>query len=1250
MAPPPMRTAPRWLFSSIALVLAAATGCARPDPKVPGVSPPSGVEKTFVAAIHAEMNDPQDPEPYLDAVDAAVDNAGDPTAIAVLVASLDVLVDGGGRGPQPIAHRSREAFQEIAVRLREAWGALDGKSAQNAPLIKGLIARSLYGMALFTGETGGAKVWFGRRGCVSEAMVVGPLDTSPLVALTGPAKTPATGPMPSQFASPGTFNPALSAVVPADGCSLGVRGASDKPGLREVVLHIDNPSDQRLSFLMSTGATTVLEVGGVKVAERKYDAGWSSLLVMGHAAVSKGVVRVVVRVADKQDAGDIELVVLDGEGNAMPVRAPAAGEEATVKPTEPVEIALGSVAQSPSDASLTVGAAALLAVGDARRAEHLIERSLLETREGRDAALHLVWMRALERASDMADWKRIELTRASVDEIKKTKPDAWEAKVVAAELLQRRKGPDGTFEALVELGVTKPDADLSKLDVMELQLALNLAGQANLLDLAERIYGEIAQRAPGSPLVAGLDASMHPRAGRDWQKLACDGGLSKASTSCADAKAGLGDRKGALEELVRLRELTSSPRAYLFMEMDYRQKMGDDKAALAIYEKMLPWERSTSSILAILARMGKKEEAKAYAMRELVKDPSRPFTMQSVGLAFNEPSEDAKKFEEEGRAIVEADRKSPKLPGAATAVLKHVEHYGMDADGFMRVVLYDLKRVSGTTDVAQSFYLEQPMIDGRGYPNMLRRRVHKVDGRVLEAAMGDMSQLEKGDYVEHYLEGYYLPNELGEYTVDTPDLLPERTSVADAEIVLRLPESFKATFWTHAMLGKPVEEVKGGYRFMRYKLTNLAPRKIEDGLPWLERGVRISFGTQTWEKVGRAVGENMLGLNDSDPFIARFAKEAAKPDATGAPPTAQLDEAALVGRVVDHVGKTIKIASGGYELGDSSSFSAGGGHAQPIRWMVDDAMGSRTWILYSVLRELGVKVDLAVAETEPFSAAPNFPPHPGRFRKPLVIARLASGDVWIDADVQGPPLPPGRVSPELKGRSAILSGGQIIPVPVRQDETVDEAKVDLALDAQGTAKGTISLSLRGGQAQSLADAFNYVVGEDRRNMLRSVVQSWVPWASVDDVKLSSKEGSWEVSIVAAVTIPGLGSIEGKEGKTWVLPGIEPARQGTLAQIYASKAERESALNIDWPIQYKLTRRIKLPAGAKIEKLASGLEQKGDVLGAQRSIRVDGDTIVEDFVMNLPTGTVEAEGYRKFLDDVQAVDSGFLAGTRVRVKP
>jgi hypothetical protein len=152
------------------------------------------------------------------------------------------------------------------------------------------------------------------------------------------------------------------------------------------------------------------------------------------------------------------------------------------------------------------------------------------------------------------------------------------------------------------------------------------------------------------------------------------------------------------------------------------------------------------------------------------------------------------------------------------------------------------------------------------------------------------------------------------------------------------------------------------------------------------------------------------------------------------------------------------------------------------------------------------------------------------------------------------------------------------------------------------------------------------------------------------VKLSSKEGSWEVGLSAEVTIPGFGSVEGKEGKTWILPGIEPARRGTLAQIYASKAERESALNIDWPVQYRISRRIKLPAGASVDKLATGVDQKGQHLAAQRQVKVEGDTIVEEFSMNLPTGTVDAASYRAFLNDVQAVDSGFQAGIRVKVKP
>jgi len=70
--------------------------------------------------------------------------------------------------------------------------------------------------------------------------------------------------------------------------------------------------------------------------------------------------------------------------------------------------------------------------------------------------------------------------------------------------------------------------------------------------------------------------------------------------------------------------------------------------------------------------------------------------------------------------------------------------------------------------------------------------------------------------------------------------------------------------------------------------------------------------------------------------------------------------------------------------------------------------GSRSWLVLRALRELGVPSDLMVAESNPFSADPAFPPHFGRFTHPLVVAHVGGQDVWIDADVEGPPLPAGR--------------------------------------------------------------------------------------------------------------------------------------------------------------------------------------------------------------------------------------------------
>lgn len=65
-----------------------------------------------------------------------------------------------------------------------------------------------------------------------------------------------------------------------------------------------------------------------------------------------------------------------------------------------------------------------------------------------------------------------------------------------------------------------------------------------------------------------------------------------------------------------------------------------------------------------------------------------------------------------------------------------------------------------------------------------------------------------------------------------------------------------------------------------------------------------------------------------------------------------------------------------------------------------------------------------------------------------------------------------------------------------------------------------------------------------------------------------------------------------------------------------------------------------PEGVRIEDARLEALRKGSY----------GPVIEEDFALSLPTGTVPAEAYQGFVDNVRSIDDGFMAGTRVRVKP
>ncbi|MGK3984817.1 hypothetical protein WME99_17355 [Sorangium sp. So ce136] len=1275
------------LALALALAAAAPAGCA-PRGAASPLATDAPLPAAFAAAMEAEIASSAAAAPYLDAIERAVDAPGDEGALATVFASLDALVFGAGTasGPDPdasaIAFRSREALPEVARRLQRAWAFADvaGRGERALPFVRSALASALHRVALHVGDDAAAATWGARRGCAGEAALVGPLDPAPLQSLARPSPVSSAPGAPLARSYPGIAPFAASAspiVVRADACAIDVDAVSALQGTRAVVVDLHNPVAQRVSLALASSSAAVLEVGGVTAIQRDYASGGAQVTRLATVEAQPGTLRVVVRVAQKGDGGVIELGAWGENGLPLRARAPRPGAAATAAASQPTPVDLAPAPRG-GPAAVEVAAAALLALGDARAAEHLLDpagdgpagdgaargpaapASQAAARAPRAPRHDLLYARAIRRVGDLPETQVVERTRAALERVLAAWPASWEARLYEAELAERRGGQgEGTMAALRELGVkvappgpggvkapAVPDADR-----MVLAELATLARRAGVTDVAEAAYTKLAAAAPGSALLATVDDRIHGRVGADAVKAACNGGLDRSGTACLGALLGASDRNAVLAEIQRLRRLRRAPDALRDVELRERVARGDLRGALAVYDAMAPGERVMLEALGLAAGRGDVRAARGRLARDRTTARDTPAGIGPIARALGLTPDPAPPLEAEGRKLVLEDQAKAFLPGAATAVLRHVERFTISPDGLVHYVTYDLRRVSGTTDVAQGAVAYGPLIEGRGAARLLRRRIHKRDGRILapDAASNasqdhsDLSQLEQGDYVEQVTEGYALPGDSGQLVIDTWDLLPERTSVREAEIEVRRPSSLRLAVWSHPLLGAAEQRTEGGSTVSVWRIKDQPPRRIEDGVPRMEMGVGVSLGTQTWGHVGAAIDENIRALADRDPYMTRWAREAAGPERAPSP--------ALLERVVAAAGKAVKVA-GGAELSDMAALLGGGPQRTTARAMIELGQGSRSWVIYRALRELGVRADLAIAETEPFSSSADFPPHVGRFRHPLVVARLPGGDVWIDADVEGPPLPPGRISPELRGRAAMLPGGELVTVAGTSGETGDEVDLRLTVDAQGNAAGTFTILLHGRAAQALSEAFETVVGTARREMLRGVVLGWLPWADVEDVVVSSTEGSWEVALRAAVTIHGFARPEGKDGAAWTLPGLEPvhlvfprAFTGTLGATYASRGARKSALAIETALQYHVRRRIELPAGYAVARAPEGVRVEHAGLAASRKGSY-GAAIEEDFALSLPTGTVAIDEYRAFVERVQAVDSGFMAGIRV----
>ena len=1231
-----------WVFLGIA-------ACGGPPAATAPAAVPSELPRAFREAFREEATG--DPEKakraYLHVIELAVEGDESPWALAATSAAADALVLRTVSELSGISQDDALAFRtKKDESLSTALAALAERA--HGPFVRGTLALALEELAEHGGDAAAAHKWRRARGCAEEATVVGPLAWTSVTGVGESAPLDrADGRVEAAYASPFTFGAPLQPTVARGwSCSLHLDTVPGV-GVRAVVVDVEVPRAQRIGVAMRAHNAATLVAGGRVVLERPFELGVDGVRQRVLLDVPAGTLRLVAKVAPGEESSVVELDAWDDWGDPLRMHAPAAGEAANVA------LAFGAATSYPVPSAegtdaLLLSAAANLADSNPRTAE----RALHEVRN-KEPELALVYARAIETARDLFPVKKSERGRAAYERVLEAWPGAWEAILGHAVLQAARRGAsDAKLELVKDIDAHRGQAGPFAAPLLD-ALDAATSAEARLLDRAaaalERAKGSLA----GTALLAELDRVAVDRLGVDWVARLCSPPpeAPRNTVDCFTALRSSGERAAAAKELERLRALVGTSQWAKDVSLSEALLSGDFSSARAIYGATPPGERTLSALYAI---GGGDVAERTRALRAASPAaPDSPAVLSSIARALGD--DPLVEFAGLSERLTAEDRKSPTLPGSATAILAHTERYDVGADGLVHAIFYDLRRVSGTADVDQNAEAAGPSLTGRATMRPLRRRIFKKDGRVLEPdrsqnasqAHADLAQLEKGDAVEAIYESFALPGDTGDIGLDTPDLLPDRTGVQDAQIEIVLPRELKVSMWSHPLLGKPEESATpDGRRKLRFTMHDVGGRRIEDGVPRMDRAVSVSLSTLRWSEIGQGVREVLAALREHDPEIGAWVREA----------TQGKKGRAAIDAIVEASGKAVHEANGAL-LADFFVARAVGIQNYTARTILTESQGSRSWLIMRGLAELGIKTELALAEEFPYSADPSYPPHVGRFVHPLVLVRDGGEDLWIDADISGPPLPAGRISPELRGRALLRSDGTLTLVPeVGKAEEKDEVDLRLVVDAKGDAKGTFTILLRGREAQAVAEALFKMVGVERQRALRSVALAWVPFANVDDVQLSSSEGSWQVSLRAEVTAAGYAQAEGTQPgvSTWTLPGIEPvhmilprARVSTLGAFYAGEGGRKEALAINTAVQYHVHRKVELASGSVLSRMPGPFNLKSTHLEAQRKFSVSGSLVEDDFTLSVPTGTIPASEYDAFVGDVQRIDEAFLASTWVK---
>ncbi|XXF79246.1 DUF3857 domain-containing protein [Myxococcaceae bacterium GXIMD 01537] len=315
------------------------------------------------------------------------------------------------------------------------------------------------------------------------------------------------------------------------------------------------------------------------------------------------------------------------------------------------------------------------------------------------------------------------------------------------------------------------------------------------------------------------------------------------------------------------------------------------------------------------------------------------------------------------------------------------------------------------------------------------------------------------------------------------------------------------------------------------------------------------------------------------------------------------------------------------------------GLSQSAASTVAQDRGSRLMLLKAALESQGLLARVAVVRT--FTADPSPYLFPESSLLPYAALRVevpGEAPVWLDTAVRFAPF--GELpEPAMGERDAYLlpePGRALAKVktPALKDEGGKHVKLALELTEDGRLTGKSEETYSGFEAAQLAEAFEQLAAESRKQALQGAVARYFSGAELSSIKLDHPEEVGAPFVLSyEFTVPRFGRPE-SNGRVAMDPLTFPS---LLGREYVQLSSRRTVLLLDRTQSSRVQVSLTLPQGWRLADPQADLKVEGTFGRFRRAEKQEGRTLTIDETLKLFRNRVTPRAYEEFAQFTGDVD-------------